>query len=314
MTNILERKIIANYEPEHKPLYDWCLNELDSTDKKIGRDLIPWIWTLYFYAKTLKVFRLTSINKNYDSNHENDTLTKQNVIIAGTMQSGVCRDDNEITDCARYSMFGTQRVIDTFNFSISQTPDDEEERCTLYAIPSYEIEVDFRRSIEPDSLGFDVHLRKDKFLELVRLVENNLVQSINITVSSVSGFYSNWSPSISTNSIKILSSYHEILNNNSEKFQPKTVEEVGDFSINFISFRDLDLKPLNSIPPIPISTEQQLENPVKDLGKPEEIEKQLQTQHNEQLNNHILLSKKMISDLKIPLWCIFIVLVFLLLK
>jgi hypothetical protein len=44
----LERGLRLHTDPEHKSLYSWAINEIDDQGQQIGRDQIPWPWTLYF--------------------------------------------------------------------------------------------------------------------------------------------------------------------------------------------------------------------------------------------------------------------------
>ena len=53
-----------NTETEYSSLYEWCLQEFDSDGEQVGRDLIPWSWSLYFTDTNL---RQTYILKNENS-------------------------------------------------------------------------------------------------------------------------------------------------------------------------------------------------------------------------------------------------------
>jgi len=46
----LDRRIIARAESKHQSLYKDHLAEVDAEGKQVGRDLIPWNWSLDFLA------------------------------------------------------------------------------------------------------------------------------------------------------------------------------------------------------------------------------------------------------------------------
>ena len=41
-------------DTEYNSLYKWCLQEIDGEGKKVGRDLIPWHYSLYFDVINLR--------------------------------------------------------------------------------------------------------------------------------------------------------------------------------------------------------------------------------------------------------------------
>lgn len=229
----LDRKVAINYDTEYKSLYKWCLNEFDENNKKIGVDLIPWHWSFYFIGSSLKVVRSVSIeHETQDDGAEKNTV-KQQTRIVGTLHSGFCRDGANLEDDVKFSMFGTGRRIKDFQVCIYEVESDDREACRLTAIPSYEMEIDFRNEIQDDFVGFDVTLNKTRFSELVRLLEDKSVDSVWLRVSRVSGIYSEWSPGISTHFAKILSNDHEVEGIKEDSFKPRVVENVGEFELNF---------------------------------------------------------------------------------
>lgn len=62
----LERKISLNESTKYESLYKWCLNEIDENNKKIDSDLIPWRFSLYFSAESLRVVREIEIESVYN--------------------------------------------------------------------------------------------------------------------------------------------------------------------------------------------------------------------------------------------------------
>lgn len=181
----------------------------------------------------------------------------------------------------------------------------------MTAIPSYSMELDFRNEIQDDFVGFDVTLNKERFSELVRLLEEKSVDSVWLRVSRVSGIYSEWSPSISTRFAKILSNSHEVEGIKEDSFQPKVVENVGEFELNFATLNKLHLKQHL----LPVDIEKEFEEPSSDewINEPE-LTPAYTNQGDEKLLHSAALLAKLAGSLKTPLWFIFGVLVLLLLK
>jgi hypothetical protein len=307
----LERKIAVNYETQYNNLYKWCLNEYDESNNKLSADLVPWAWSFYFTGSTLKVVKSVSINSSTKSDDVVTSEVTQQTRIVGVLHSGFCRDAKNLIDDVRFSMFGTARSIKDFQLCICQAEDGQAEACELVAIPSYETEIDFSNEIQADFVSFEVTLNKDRFEELVRLLEHKLVDSLWLRVSSVLGVYSEWSPSISTHSAKILSKYHVIEGIDENNFKPKVNGRVGDFELNFTSICKLNLKQSA----LPVDFEKEFEDPVTNEWD-EEIEEQAPTSNpdDERFKHSIALAVKLAGSLKTPLWCIFAVLVLLLMK
>lgn len=301
----LDREIFVNYEPKYKGLYSWCLNEFDENNKEIDKDLIPFSMSLYFIGSSLTVVRSLTLE---------DGHTQTKTTIVGTMHSGICMDGENLTDDVNYSMFGTGRKIDKFNITLSQVNEGNAECCTLVGIPSWaddDDEIDWMG--QPDYVCFNVRLSNDRFAELIRLFDSRLVDSVSLRASTVRGFYSDWSPSIKTEFVKILTSEHKVEGLDVKKFQPKVVGEVGSFELNFISLSKLNLKqgfsPLSNI-------NKEFDNPSEEARLDQEGQALViqKSQSDDKFFNSIALAVRLTSGLKIPLWCIFSVLVLLLLR
>ncbi len=307
----LEKRIEVNYEPTNCPFNNWCLNEYDENNNKIGKDLVPYAFSVYFICSSLKVVRQTFLRT--DSEDGDRKKVKQKAIVTGTIHSGFCRDGETLTDVVSYSFFGTKRKIEKFNVSITEANDEQDEYCTLVGIPSYTTEIDFVDATEPDFLGFDVYLKKERFEALVTHIESKAVDSCWMSASLVSGFYSEWSPSISTNFIKVLTPSHDLEGLDKDKFQPKRVGEVRDFSFHFTSMHKLNLKQ-QLIEKINIENEFEPEIDDIDFATADEIASKHEMQAQQKYAESTALAVKLASSLKVPLWFIFIALVLLLLK
>jgi hypothetical protein len=310
--NILERRIEINYEPEYKGLYQWCINEFDANNEKISNDLIPWYWSFYFSGSSFTVVRSVSIEEETKDNGDIKNVTKSSTKIVGTLHSGwYPLDGNRLVDEVSFSMFGTARSIKEFELFIYQVDTDDLEACTLTAIPSYESEIDFHKEVIEDYVMFEVMLNKDRFGELVRLLDHKLVDRVGLRLSQVSGVYSEWSPLISTSFAKILSKYHKVKGVKKSKFEPLLDGRVGKFNLSFVSQNPL--LPKQSLQSL--NFEKAFDEPKKEerSDKPD-----LPTVNNKYGEDSFLHSiapaVKLMRSLKIALWCIFAALMLLLMK
>ena len=65
-------------------------------------------------------------------------------------------------------------------------------------------EIDFRNETADDCLWFYLHVKPETFARYVALIDQGAIDTVLFSVGSVEGFYSDWSPSISTNNVKVL--------------------------------------------------------------------------------------------------------------
>jgi hypothetical protein len=243
MDYLLERKIKVSTESEFKSLYKWSLTEVDDNDVKANGDWVPFTWSLWFTAKSVEVHTRLSIEdkrKNEEDTDKTKSTSSQNKIISCKLVSGYVRDGSELQDKVRYSMFGTSRLITEFNLSIKEAGEDEIEGCTLYAIPSYESEgAEFQTEIEPDYIGFDVRVSKNKLSELISLIESKAVNNVGFYASGVDGIYSHWTPTIVTSTAKVLSRDCDVLNKSEIDLEIPYVGKVREFNLTFSSKKEL---------------------------------------------------------------------------
>lgn len=69
---------------------------------------------------------------------------------------------------------------------------------------SYTTEIDFRNETTDDCIVFYLFVKPETFARYVTKVANGSVNELILRVGTVHGFYSEWSPSISTRSVKVL--------------------------------------------------------------------------------------------------------------
>ena len=176
-------KVELHKEEEFPGLYAWYLSEKDNKGSSNADKLCPWNWSFYFESVELSV--RTTIEKTHE----------------GIVSRKECRAKLVCTDAVNFSMFGTKRKINSVALSIH--PNDEGEYCSAFGIVSYTAETDFRNHTEEDYLGFSVFLNSANFDSLVATLEAG-AKNLLFQVGAIDGFYSEWSPSISTNQVKVL--------------------------------------------------------------------------------------------------------------
>ncbi len=222
----LDREIRLTEQTELASLYKWSLQEFDNDGKAVSSELIPWWWTLHFTASELnyrKGIEIEDSSKDATSERISATLNPEgNKILA-------------VSSPARYSMFGTSRKIKDFTLNIRRLTDSQEKQvCEAWGIVSYTSEVDFRDNTENDILGFEVFLNDKNFEEFKSfLIFKSNEDELRFSVCG-SGFYSEWSPGISTDNIKILASGSEqkVSIPAGNDIEPPRLGEISEFSIS----------------------------------------------------------------------------------
>ena len=179
---------------------------------------------------------------------------------------------------------------------------------------SYTTEIDFRDETTDDVVEIYLSLAPNRFNRLVELIKDRRADIVQIRLGRVSGFYSEWSPSISTKNIKILTALEDmkiIFPNNCE-ITPPRLGDVGEFNIS-ITQRNI-LNPKQDLRQIDM---------VKLFEEPDGYEEDVyerQGHAESQPDVTSLLLAKLggneiaLAKLRTPLWLILFVLLFLLIK
>ncbi len=205
----LERGLRLLTEPKHKSLYSWAINEIDGQGRQIGRDQIPWRWTLHFTATSCVLCDSIDIEPQFNFTMGETTPAPpeiaQRQVIRVQLPPGSRRDDvgsfREIT----ISMFGTDRAIESFQLVIHPIADPaEQECCTAWGSVSYTAEVDFWSETTDDCIVFNLFVKPETFARYAAKIAQGSVDEMIFSVESVDGFYSEWSPSPSTGNVKVL--------------------------------------------------------------------------------------------------------------
>src|SRR3954462_15715284 len=208
----LEHGLRLELRPE-KRLYAWAINEVDAQGQQIGHDQIPWPWTLRFSATSLVLGDGIEIKAQYQKMEEAQPRSRHprggvlpeiehRQVISVPLRP---EDGGDFFRRTKFFMFGTDRVIKSFHLDIRPIANPaEQESCTAWGCVSYTYELDFRNKTEDDCIIFSLSVTPETFGRYAAKVAHGLIDEMILSVSSVAGFYSEWNPSISTSSVKVL--------------------------------------------------------------------------------------------------------------
>lgn len=238
----IDNRVILSEDTKFKNLYQWCLQEHDDEGNEVGRNQIPWEWTLYFTATELIFEDRITIDSSVLQGEDKPTKpARMQKSIRAKLRPGHPQEGE--FDKVRYSMLGTQRLIRVFELNILKLPDTQlQERCEVLSSVSHSFELDFRDETTDDNVVFVLFVRPDTFARYSQAIIAGEVDEAILSVSSVEGFYADWSPSISTNSIKVLTSHseHKVEMPDSCAIVPPRVGKVGDVSLNLYRIAKLE--------------------------------------------------------------------------
>jgi len=229
----LEKDIRLNTESENEVLYSWYLQECDKDGKTIGPKQVPWAWDLIFTASELRYS--TSIKLEDQNSDEESEGLKDSELITATLHSGYCSDGETLDQEVNYSMFGTDRKLNDFTLRIYKLDDDEsDEGCQVYGVVSYTAEIDFYYETEDDVIEINLMLKPKRFNTIAELIKAKALDIVTLRLGYVDGFYSEWSPSIRTDSIKILAKGDEqkVIRGDDNDISPPRLGEVMEFHLS----------------------------------------------------------------------------------
>lgn len=227
--------IKLNTETEHSSLYKWCLQEIDRSGEQVGRDLIPWVWPLEF--------DVTEIRHTYTLKHDDpkslrfdrgvkETKTDEPNIEFNTSEgiyATLIPAEGRRYGRTSYSMIGTKRAIKDIRLRIEKA---ESDSCRAWGAVSQTFELDFEEETTQDNIMFLLRLTPVKFDELARKINSVGVDGATLQLSGVWGFYSDWSPELSTGRIKVLTSIikdHVVEVEQDADLAPPRLGEVQEF-------------------------------------------------------------------------------------
>jgi hypothetical protein len=204
----LEHKLQVITETSYKNLYQWAINERNDSKNYMGRDQIPWRWSLYFTAIDITFGDEITIREEIkaDSKAESqqaEVLHRRR--ISARLVPGDSRQADE-SDCpTSYRMFGTDRKINDFKIDIYPLDsEDDTEICSAWGSVSYSSDLDFQEVTMGDCIIFYLMVKPSAFNNYISRISDGTVDEVILSVGDVAGFYSEWSASISAREIKVL--------------------------------------------------------------------------------------------------------------
>ena len=300
----LDNEIRLNNKTENESLYSWCLQEINSEGTQVGRDLIPWNWSFHFTASELRLiqgfeFGEESFLDDDEKVSEDENKEFQDTeVITATLHPGICTDGKWLEDDPRFSMLGTDRTITEFSLRISAVDEGEKEYCNVWGCVSYTSEIDFRDETTPDTVQIYLGLSKERFDRLADLISSKTIDVVRIGLSRVAGFYCDWSPSITTNSVKVLArgSEQEIDVPEGCEIEPPRLGDVEKFDLTLITRGKFNLKQnFNTLNISKIfEDEYEVYEEEEEIVEPEDVNKLLLTQ--------IARNQAELLKLKKPVW------------
>lgn len=235
----VDHRVLLSTEREHKNLYSWSIKEFDGRGKQIGQDQVPWGWSQRFEVIEL----IPSCNLRMEKSNSADTETATRAEVSEHLY-GKLRPSIEKRQSGLYSMFGAQRQITDFGLFIYKAKDGDGDSCRLWGTIGYSSEWDFEQIVQEDSVQIYVQLAAEKFEHVMSFVKFPRPTSAELRLTGVSGFYSEWSPSIRTDSIKVLANAKDQGLEDPEGlgYSPPALGEVHEFELQFRQQYPLILK------------------------------------------------------------------------
>ncbi len=234
MKSHLESKIVLFEDAEHSSLYRWSLREIGEETSGYQRDKIPWLWSQYFTMSEIKALSSLNLSDWVALNEEKvpKEIKEKQVIRAKLFPSEM--GAGRIKTCTHYSMFGTNRTINSFEIEIFEVEQGKSESSYAWASVSHTTEIDFRDVKSDDVIVFGISVSKERFSSLLRLFQAQSISGGSLRVRGVDGFYAEWSPGISTSHIKVLTGDekdHPVEIPEGCLIVPPRVGRVGDFEL-----------------------------------------------------------------------------------
>jgi len=246
MEYLINKTLILKTDHEHAGLYKWSLRERDDKGIESDSDWVPFWWSFVFEATSLEAINVIEVELDRRSDKSCATSRRR---IRGKFATGWTSEDGSVERQVSFEIFGTGREIRYFALDIYQADDSEqkirqeldddalnkgEESCHLSAFPSYESEgPELTREIAPDHAGFEVFLKRERFAELISLIEKRSIDSVVLTVRHVNGVYAHWTPTIVTRHARLLTKENEIEIADGVDIEVPRIGQVGEFNLTF---------------------------------------------------------------------------------
>lgn len=204
----LDRRLRLITESQYKSLYSWAITEVGPDGKVIGRDQIPWVWTLYFTANETVLSDQLNVKEERPRDEHNlgqAAYIAHRRVIRTKLRPGDARSDADWYRRTTYRMFGTDRIVKEFALDIHPLPDEsDKEEARVWGTVAYTDSNDFHPSTQDDYVGFSLMVKPSTFELYARRITEGTADELILGVGFVSGFYSDWSPDVFTTDVKIL--------------------------------------------------------------------------------------------------------------
>ncbi|MDF2811629.1 MAG: hypothetical protein K0S56_2660 [Microvirga sp.] len=235
-------------ESHYESLYSWAITEVDSEGKVIGRDQIPWVWTLYFTATEIALSDQLNVKEERPRDEHQLGQTAEILhrrVIRTKLRPGDTRSDENFYGRTTYRMFGTDRVVKEFALDIHPLPDEsDKEEARVWGIVAYTDSNDFHPSKQDDYVGFSLMVKPTTFELYARRFAEGTADELILGVGLVSGFYSEWSPDVFTTDVKILTTgkEHVVEMPVGIEFEPPRLGSIGEANL-YINAKRVQSKP-----------------------------------------------------------------------
>lgn len=274
----VDQRIVLS-EHEDAP-YSWSLSQIDAEAGYKASNETPWSWTLWFNVEKLDLYDTVDSRNHRLAADEDSKIYKRRTIKAKLRPSQL----RGISRRVQYSFFGTRRTISEISLSIEPLEAGETvEYCDVWGGPGYTAEHDFRQVKRDDELGFILFLQPETIERFAAQILAAPTLDASFSVGRVPGFYSAWSPSVTTDSIKVLGDHHAqpVEKPEGSKCDPLRLGRVGEFRFALGTLRSIreeeltDKSPNNALQPMavdpivtnePILLDPQLVNRVSQLA------------------------------------------------
>ena len=231
MKHHLDHGVRFSEEIQNKSRYKWSLQEITSEGAAKGRHQIPWPWNLWFNATEIEYRKIVEVNK--DGGAE---AGAQNEMIRATLRAAP--KSHFSVRPVRYSMLGTDRYVEEFSLRVFRLEHEEApENCRVMGGVSYTSDFDFQNQTQDDYIEIEVSLHAKNFDELCSLAKTGgSNDKLTLSLKGVPGFYSEWSSSVTTDDIKILTGHDDeqiLVGVNAGTIQPPRLGTVREFSLMY---------------------------------------------------------------------------------
>lgn len=189
-------RTILHPDSEHPNLYRWSLREAAFGGSASDTDQIPWKGEIEFIVSEVELVRSITVGSD-EADAGAEVLAGAGHTIRAKLLPAEARPI--------FSMFGTARRITDILLVVRELQSEAEKQdCRAWGMVRHTFELEFRDETMDDRLVFYLGLRPSSFSPYAQLLEGGRLTSASFRVSGVSGFYSEWSPSISADLVKVL--------------------------------------------------------------------------------------------------------------